>query len=362
MDFLDRIGQLNIPTGLQGSQGPAGTNGAGWTSGAGNPISAPAADIKYYLNTVSGQIFEWNGSLPWDPVGTTIKGTNGNVWFTGVVNPNTITVAGAVVNDFFLDTVLGNIYKLVGVSWVLQLTIKGTPGTAGVNGTGLLDSFGLNTVTYNPNASYQPLNALFTPSNAFFNAFDGFPTIGSVVRSTVFVKARYLTSLTSITSPNNAELFIKPRIIGTPSFGPYDLNTNSVDQDSIDLARKLNPPNAIVSQPILGQNADTSSVGYARVEIPRRGTSNNYPYVYIKITTTLRRNGATTLAAMVEYTTTSRYGTYTAVYDPSVAMTMTFSSTENIGIEYIGDILIPSDYTATCQVSVLSHFVEKIIL
>ena len=134
MDFLDRIGQLNIPTGLQGTQGPAGSNGAGWSSGAGNPRSAPPADIKYYLNTTSGQIFEWNGSA-WVSVVTTIKGTNGNVWFTGIVDPNTITVAGAVVNDFFLDTVLGNVYKLVGVNWVLQLTIKGTNGTNGTNGT-----------------------------------------------------------------------------------------------------------------------------------------------------------------------------------------------------------------------------------
>jgi hypothetical protein len=134
MDFLDRIGQLNIPTGLQGSQGPAGTNGAGWTSQAGNPRTAPPADIKYYLNTTNGRIFEWDGSN-WVTAVTTIFGTNGNVWFSGVVNPNTITVAGAVVNDFFLDTVLGDIYKLVGVSWVLQLTIKGTNGTNGTNGS-----------------------------------------------------------------------------------------------------------------------------------------------------------------------------------------------------------------------------------
>jgi hypothetical protein len=133
MDFLDRIGQLNIPTGLQGSQGPAGSNGAGWTSGAGNPISAPAADIKYYLNTTSGQIFEWNGSLPWDPVGTTIKGTNGNVWFSGLVPP--LIVPGAVANDYYLDTALGDIYKLVGVNWVFQLRIKGTNGIPGTNGT-----------------------------------------------------------------------------------------------------------------------------------------------------------------------------------------------------------------------------------
>jgi hypothetical protein len=132
MDFLDRIGQLNIPTGLQGTQGPAGTNGAGWTSGITDPTTAPPASIKFYLNTVSGQIFEWNGTA-WVSSITTIKGTNGNVWFSGLVPP--LIVPGAVANDYYLDTVLGDVYKLVGVNWVFQLRIKGTNGIPGINGT-----------------------------------------------------------------------------------------------------------------------------------------------------------------------------------------------------------------------------------
>lgn len=359
MSCENRLGKLEIPNGLAGPPGTPGINGAGWASGAGDPVGAPPADIIFWLNTTSGELFKYvSGS--WVSQVASIFGTNGNLWLTGTAVPTAPTTEG----NFYYRTTTGDIYQYTSGSWGAVISnIKGANGTNGVNGTGLLDSFGSNTLTYNTNASYQSLNGLFSPLNTSFNAFDAFPTTGSIVRSTMFVKARFLTSATSIDNkPNAPELYIKPRIVGTPSFGPYDLNTNAVDQSTIDSSRKLWPPNAVETQPMLGQDAPLDGYGYARVDIPRRGTANNYPYVYIKIVTTLRRSSSNAITSMVEYITTSRYGSYTAVYDPAVAITLSFSPAEAIGIEYIGDILVPTTIPGSCQVTAISHFVEKIIL
>jgi len=362
MDFLDRIGQLNIPTGLQGSQGPAGSNGAGWTSGAGNPISAPAADIKYYLNTTSGQIFEWNGSLPWVSVITTIKGTNGNVWFTGVVNPNTITVAGAVVNDFFLDTVLGNIYKLIGVSWVLQLTIKGTPGTNGVNGTGLLGSaYSIASVTQSTSG-----NVVFAGFEIAVNGLQAFPTLGSVVKVTGVFKSNY--SLAALGGATGGEIYFSPRIINQNTSAIYDVAVDSIDSNTtspLNTAKRMLGINAVDSNSTHGYTATAGSgFEYANSGLPNvfisGGGFNIFPFAHTKYVLTAIRASATSVIVSVDWTTTTRYGTYTGFYAPSFTNTLGFSASDGIAFNVQATVTVPANNPIV--IDPIYHIVEKSIL
>jgi hypothetical protein len=367
MNFLDRIGQLNIPNGLAGPPGAAGINGAGWTSGSGDPVSAPPADIKYYLNTTTGQIFEYN-SPNWDSVVATINGTNGNVWFTGSGAPT--SVPGAVANDFYLDTVAGNIYQFNGVTWGSPIsTIKGTNGTNGVNGTGLLGSVVTTGIqSYSASPSYQSIDTFLASFNITVNAFDAFPTIGSVVKSTMYIKARYSKSGSGtviITPPagENEEISYVPKILDTNGT-PYSLDPTTLDQSTLINSRILWQPSVVATSPTHGEIAQTGQeFAWARINLPRTANSSvsggRFPAVYTKITTTLIRVGTAALNAMVEYTSTSRYGTYTAVYDPETAINQNFTPSDSIAIGFGGNIKVPVD---TITLSKMYHIVEKSIL
>jgi hypothetical protein len=356
MDFLDRIGQLNIPTGLQGSQGPAGTNGAGWTFGSTNPTTAPPASILFYLQTTSGQIFEWNGTA-WVSIISTIKGTNGNVWFSGLVPP--VTVPGAVANDYYLDTVLGNIYKLVGVNWVLQLNIKGQNGAPGVNGTGLLGS-SVNVAGQVFTVSTSPFNL---NSTITFNGQQAFPTVGSVVRSTFFVKAKYNnTSLNS--RATGAEIYYIPRVVNVTTSVSFDPNTPAIDQNTSIDDRIMYGPSAIDFNYTHGRDAEIGTyIGISNSGLPVAGTSpsKQYPHAYTKIVTTLIRVGANTIRGSVEYITTTRYATYTANYEPTFgSFALDFSASGGISIEQIGSVVVPTGYPVSIEP--IYHIVEKSIL
>jgi hypothetical protein len=136
MSCENRLGKLEIPNGLAGPPGTAGINGAGWESGSTDPRGTPAADILFYLNTTSGELFKWIGS-GWDSIVDTIFGTDGNEWINGTGVP---TSSAYPAGTFYLDTGVssptkGNIYQYNGISWGSSIAnIQGQNGDNGTNG------------------------------------------------------------------------------------------------------------------------------------------------------------------------------------------------------------------------------------
>jgi hypothetical protein len=154
---LDRLGKLEIPNGIVGAAGPAGANGAGWASGAGDPVSAPSADVLFWLNTTSGELFKWNSStLVWDSSVASIFGTDGAQWLSGSGVPTFSSTNGY----FYLDTSNGDVYQYSGVSWGLPLLrIQGTNGAPGINGSdaGTVPYRSWNNSIININTGYTTL-------------------------------------------------------------------------------------------------------------------------------------------------------------------------------------------------------------
>jgi hypothetical protein len=355
---LDRLGKLEIPNGIAGAAGPAGANGAGWASGGGDPVGAPAADVLFWLNTASGELFKWNTStLVWDPIVNSIFGTDGAQWLSGAGVPTIPSTDGY----FYLDTSSGDIYQYSSGSWGLPLlNIEGTPGTNGVNGTGLLDtSVNVSAQTFTTSSSFNLGNTVT------FNGQQAFPTVGSVVKSTLFVKARYSTGTTA-NAPTNAEIYYTPRLVNDTSTAFADLNTPTIDQNDTTLDFKiLYGPSAINNNYTHGFGADTSSFGVSNSGLPFNGTSPGqlaFPYAYTKIVTTLIRINSTNVVGSVEYTTTTRYGTYTAVYQPTLSgLTLGFGSGDGISIELLGSVTVPSP-SYPIQITPIYHIAEKSIL
>lgn len=133
MSCANRLGKLEIPNGLAGPPGTAGINGAGWASGAGDPVGAPTAEVLFWLNTTSGELFKWNSStLVWDSSVASIFGTDGNLWLTGTAVPTAPTTEG----NFYYRTTTGDIYQYLSGSWGgIISNIKGSNGTNGTNGS-----------------------------------------------------------------------------------------------------------------------------------------------------------------------------------------------------------------------------------
>jgi hypothetical protein len=130
MSCENRLGKLEIPNGLAGPPGTAGINGAGWASGTVDPRGTPAADILFWLNTTSGELFKWTGSV-WNPIVDTIFGTDGAQWLSGAGVPTSSSINGY----FYLNTSNGDVYQYSGGSWGLPLLrIQGTNGAPGTNG------------------------------------------------------------------------------------------------------------------------------------------------------------------------------------------------------------------------------------
>jgi hypothetical protein len=360
---LDRLGKLEIPNGIAGAAGPAGANGAGWASGAGNPSGAPAADILFWLNTTSGELFKWNSStLVWDPVVASIFGTDGAQWLSGAGVPTSSSTNGY----FYLDTSTGDIYQYSGGSWGLPLlNIDGTNGAPGVNGTGLLGSaYTSSSQTFSNTGTYDPLDTFLNPFEITFDGNDAFPTDGSVVRSTMFIKARFSNTGLASQLTENAEITYVPRIVRVSPAANYDLIPAGVDTNpAISSTRIMYQPSAVTTHSTHGSIANTGEEwAWARAEVPRAGTVGSFPFVHTKIVTTLIRISSTAVRAMVDYTTTSRFGTYTGVYDPVQTITLGFTSSDQIRIGFIGSIFVPSTQSASVNVQRLFHTVEKSIL
>jgi len=358
MSCLNRLGKLEIPNGLAGPPGTSGINGAGWTSGVADPVGPPAADILFWLNTTTGELFKWNTStLVWDTAVPSIFGADGAQWLSGSGAPTTPSIDGY----FYLDISTGDIYQFSAGSWGAPLlNIDGQNGAPGINGTGLLDaSVNVSAQTFTTNSSFNLGNTVT------FNGQQAFPTIGSVVKSTLFVKARYQTGPTP-NAPTNAEIYYTPRLVNDNSSAFADLNTPAIDQNNTNLDFKiLYGPSAINNNYTHGFSADSSSFGVSNSGLPITGTSPGqlaFPYAYTKIVSTLVRINSTNVVGSLEYTTTTRYGTYTAVYQPTLSgLTLGFGSGDGISIEILGSVTVPSA-SFPIEITPIYHIAEKSIL
>lgn len=135
-------------TGSQGAQGSAGSigntgqNGADGLSGSrifggtGAPLSTIGATIDYYIDFNTGDLYA-KGTGAWIVV-SSLKGpggsdgTDGSEWFNGTGAP---APSLGAVNDFYINTNNGDLYKKAGGTWGVIANIKGPEGVFGNNGT-----------------------------------------------------------------------------------------------------------------------------------------------------------------------------------------------------------------------------------
>jgi len=221
---LERLGKLEIPNGLAGAAGPAGANGAGWASGAGDPVGAPPADIIFWLNTASGELFKYvSGS--WVSQVASIFGTDGNLWLTGAVAPTAPTTEG----NFYYNTVTGDIYQYTSGSWGAPISnIKGTNGAPGINGTDA------GTIPYRSwNNSNITINTGYT--TLFYGGIEGgsyqfCENIGDSFRinfsANAFVvglgsNSNILDLQFSLKTASTTDVFLEPPLYPSPSDGSF---------------------------------------------------------------------------------------------------------------------------------------------
>lgn len=134
---------------LQGNlKGPSGSM---WYSGNGTPDQAGSPGIvgDYYIDTSTGLFYRqtslgvWagQGSLK-GPTGATgatgqtgSTGTSGATWFNGTTVPTSTTPSAAVVNDYYLNTTDGTVYKKTSSTvWTSQGSLAGPTGPTGPTG------------------------------------------------------------------------------------------------------------------------------------------------------------------------------------------------------------------------------------
>jgi len=142
-------GNLRGPQGTTGTAGANGAPGSVWFSGTTAPAGSLAGSIvgDWYLNTVTGDVYQKTGAAVWTlqgnvrgPQGTTgTTGVRGAIWFTGTVNPTSTVPASPLVNDMYLNTTTGQMWRcsVAGPpnSWALQSgAIIGPQGPTGPAG------------------------------------------------------------------------------------------------------------------------------------------------------------------------------------------------------------------------------------
>lgn len=354
---LERLGKLEIPNGLAGAAGPAGANGAGWASGAGDPVGAPPADIIFWLNTTSGELFKYvSGS--WVSQVASIFGTDGNLWLTGTAVPTAPTAEG----NFYYRTTTGDIYQFTSGSWGGVISnIKGANGTNGVNGTGLLGSaYSIASVT-----SSVTGNVTFTGFEITVNGQNAFPTLGSVVKITAAFKSNY--SLTALGGATNGKIYFTPRIINLNTPTIYDIAPDSIDTNStLPLGTKIMlGVNAVNDNATHGLAAPFGSgYEYANSGLPNTplsgGGFNVFPFAHTKYVVTAIRSSATSVIVSVDWTTTTRYGTYTGFYAPTFSNTLDFSSSGGIAFNVQAYVDVPANNPIV--IDPVYQIVEKSIL
>jgi hypothetical protein len=228
---LERLGKLEIPEGLAGAAGPAGANGAGWASGSGDPVGTPAADVLFWLNTTSGELFKWNSStLAWDPIVNSIFGTDGSQWITGTGVPTSNAYpAGTLYLDVGPSLTKGNIYEYDGSSWGSSIAnIQGQNGTNGTNG---LDA---GTVPYRSwNNTNIPIGTGFT--TLFYGGIEGglyelCANIGDSFRINFYANAfvvgqgsagNALDLQFSLKTASTSDVLLEPTLYAPPFDGPF---------------------------------------------------------------------------------------------------------------------------------------------
>lgn len=356
---LERLGKLEIPNGIAGAAGPAGANGAGWASGLGPPSGPPTAEVLFYLNTASGELLKWNSStLAWQTIVPSIFGTPGAQWLSGFGAPTNPSTNGY----FYLDTSNGDIYQYSGGSWgVPLLNIEGTPGTNGVNGTGLLGS----AYSIAPVTSTSSGNVVFPGFEITVNGQNAFPTLGSVVKITAAFKSVF--SPGSITGQLNGQVYFTPRIINLNTPAIYDITPDSIDTDTT---------GSLGSKIMLGVNAvnDNATHGlaapfgsgyeYSNSGLPNVAKSvlgvNLFPIAHTKYVVTAIRSSATAVIVSVDWTTTTRYGTYTGFYAPAFTNSLDFSSSGGIAFNVQAFVNVP--VSTGISIDPVYQIVEKSIL
>lgn len=362
---LDRLGKLEIPNGIAGAAGPAGANGAGWESGGGPPLGPPTADVLFYLNTVSGELSKWNSStLSWDSVVASIFGADGSQWITGTGVPTSTSYpAGTLYLDVGGSSpTKGNIYEYNGVSWGASIgNIKGQDGTNGVNGTGLLGSaYSIAPVTSNSSG-----NVVFPGFEITVNGQNAFPTLGSVVKITAAFKSVF--SPNSLTGQTNGKVYFSPRIINVNTSAIYDITPDSIDTDTTgSLGTKImlgvNTVNDNATHGLaapFGSGYEYSNSGLPNVAKSVLGI-NLFPIAHTKYVVTAIRSSATAVIVSVDWTTTTRYGTYTGFYAPAFTNSLDFSSSGGIAFNVQATVDVP--LSTAISIDPVYQIVEKSIL
>ena len=135
--LMDNFGKpgTNGQAGANGENGQPGANGASWTTGEGIPTMSIGQTGDLYLNTVTGDVY-LKGAQGWGNPITNLKGatgsngaagengTDGATWHTGENAPT----IDANINDLYLDTLTGDVYKKNAQGWDLISNIKGETG------------------------------------------------------------------------------------------------------------------------------------------------------------------------------------------------------------------------------------------
>lgn len=126
-----------------GDEGPPGVAGATWYDGTGAPASALGAVNDYYLDTATGDVYKKTGASSWALDGN-IAGDNGDKWFSGSGAPG----AGLGVDgDRYLDKATGDVYLKTAGIWSIDTNIKGDPGANGADAATYVGEIGLDAET-----------------------------------------------------------------------------------------------------------------------------------------------------------------------------------------------------------------------
>jgi hypothetical protein len=245
-----------------------------------------------------------------------------------------------------------------------KLNLSIPKGADGAVGTGLLGSiYTQNSQTFTASVgTYQSLDTFFAPMSVTLNAFNALPTAGSVIKSTMYIKARYNKSGTGPIKATglDPEISYVPTIINN-SGAVFFLLPNASDQSNVMDDRILYQPSVVITNSTHGEFADTGfDWAWARTGLPRSANSTVnggiFPSVYTKITTTIIRTATGQAKAIVEYTSTSRYGTYTAVYEPNFTLSQGFTSADAFSVGFKGTIRTDAE---TVILTRLYHTIEK---
>lgn len=162
---LNRLGSLEIPgavpgppgqNGQNGSQGPEGPAGVGWITGQGIPPNnlTTYPDGTLYLDTLLGNVFEYNAStLAWDLVAS-IAGPQGN---TGPAGPQGVTNGTGVLTR----NVIAN-QNLTSAGQQLVLGTFSIAGNTLLSNTGSMVKLCSSTKVFSPTQPGSPYGHIIT--------------------------------------------------------------------------------------------------------------------------------------------------------------------------------------------------------